>query len=1137
MIKPNIALAFLLTGLLAACGGDSGDSVVPETGTGTGTGGGTTGGDTDSGGGDAEVAIPPSLQIGAGEGVGFTPGVISFATVSASSTDLDVTVSITDKNNASAPVTGNYRGVFTATCLTPVNGTETIIQNSSSITKRFKNVSGCVTDTIGVTVYAYGATTAIGTATGTINNSTPSVETPQPALGSGSGASFRDGQIATAGYSVVAGSGLAVSISAVDKNKGNALLSGNYAYKFTSDCEAAGTAEFTSKTSLLRSGSGATEYININCTDSDTITAYLFAPGVDTTDNTLALDAATLVIKTAAPKLGFGVGADFVAGVLSGADSLEGSDSLELVANVVNPLSNNAEITADNYEVKWSSSCDTGQFTLPQQNLEQEIRTRYTANCLGPNTLTLVLYERSKPAVVLASATKDVVVSLGVEPKLGYGVGVGVVGAFAENTLNITPATLAAGGTALITANIVDENNAYALVSNKAFGVTIASACAAEGRAAFTEAEKIVFQGEARFSYNALGCVGTDNLTVSLYAVTDGAIDRARLLKTVSGSITVSKAEIGAILSAEISEQRLSVTSIANRLLPLQSRVSFKVADKNGDPVANQEVRFSLTSAAGGISLTESADITDADGTVTALVNSGTTHAITSVMAETTTATGDILKTSSLPISVTTGYPDQNSFSISIDTFNPGAYGVDGETVNVTVRAADYFQNPVPDGTQINFTAESGSITSSCLTADGACSVVWTSQGARPGEMDPLLKRVNEADAFITANSIVGMTTILAYAEGEAGFTDTNANGQFDDGEPFVHMGEAFRDDNWSNRNSWSFTTGASPDLSGSNTVEDYIDRNGDGYSLVEDATVAAATRYQGLLCSETAKGLGHCADNVHVRDQARIVQSAGRIAPIIRFFVADGSAASGYIELTDGYSYSNNVIALVQDVNGNIPANGTTASFSAGGYKIFGDSGAVPNSIGFINERADVPGFPETRGALYSMTLELDDPTKRGPLEADVSYNDIKVSSKLNIRTPPRVTLLYKANNNIDANGDGDTKDLGETFAVFSGQILSAATPSLWAVVQEPEGNPLPATVGFEVSATAGITPTPAVLVAETLFNIIASESAFPTSFGTQVRIYKFDAVVSSATNGILSVAVPYPGGRTTLDVPVSIQ
>src|SRR5690606_16723411 len=306
---------------------------------------------TADGDGDVGVTIPPSLQIGAGEGVGFTPGVISFATVSESSTDLDVTVTVTDKNNASALVSGNYRGVFAATCLTPVNGTETIIQSSSSITKRFKNESGCVTDTINVSVFAYGATTAIGSATGTINNSTPSLESPPPGLGSGAGASVRDGQIATAGYSVVAGSGLAVSISAVDKNKGIALLSGNYAYKFTSVCEAVGTAEFTSKTSLLRSGSGATEYININCTDSDTITAYLFAPGVDTTNNALALDTATLVIKTAAPKLGFGVGADFVAGVLSGADSLEGSDSLELLANVVNPLSNNAEITADNYEI------------------------------------------------------------------------------------------------------------------------------------------------------------------------------------------------------------------------------------------------------------------------------------------------------------------------------------------------------------------------------------------------------------------------------------------------------------------------------------------------------------------------------------------------------------------------------------------------------------------------------------------------------------------------------------------------------------------------------------------------------------------------------------------------------------------
>src|SRR5690606_6601605 len=108
----------------------------------------------------------------------------------------------------------------------------------------------------------------------------------------------------------------------------------------------------------------------------------------------------------------------------------------------------------------------------------------------------------------------------------------------------------------------------------------------------FTESEKIVFQGEARFSYTAQGCVDADALTVSLYAVTDGVIDKTRLLGTAIGTITVNKAEIGAILSDEISSQQLSVTSVANPLLPTQAKVSFKVVDKNGAPVADQEVRF-----------------------------------------------------------------------------------------------------------------------------------------------------------------------------------------------------------------------------------------------------------------------------------------------------------------------------------------------------------------------------------------------------------------------------------------------------------------------------------------------------------------------------------------------------------------
>src|SRR5690606_40053700 len=136
------------------------------------------------------------------------------------------------------------------------------------------------------------------------------------------------------------------------------------------------------------------------------------------------------------------------------------------------------------------------------------------------------------------------------------------------------------------------------------------------------------------------------------------------------------------------------------------------------------------------------------------------------------------ISTISLPISITTGIPDQDSFSVVADILNPGAYDVSGVTVGITAYAADQFQNPVPDGTVINFTAESGSIPSFCETDNGVCTVQWRSQAYRPGQEDDAqyasLDRVNETDPLKGGASVNGLTTILAYTIGEAGFTDSN---------------------------------------------------------------------------------------------------------------------------------------------------------------------------------------------------------------------------------------------------------------------------------------------------------------------------------------------------------------------------
>ena len=61
---------------------------------------------------------------------------------------------------------------------------------------------------------------------------------------------------------------------------------------------------------------------------------------------------------------------------------------------------------------------------------------------------------------------------------------------------------------------------------------------------------------------------------------------------------------------------------------------------------------------------------------------------------------------------ISTGIPDQNSFSLSTSIFNVEGANFDGCPSNigstVSVCLGDHFNNPVPDGTAVSFTAEGG---------------------------------------------------------------------------------------------------------------------------------------------------------------------------------------------------------------------------------------------------------------------------------------------------------------------------------------------------------------------------------------------------------------------------------------------
>ena len=147
--------------------------------------------------------------------------------------------------------------------------------------------------------------------------------------------------------------------------------------------------------------------------------------------------------------------------------------------------------------------------------------------------------------------------------------------------------------------------------------------------------------------------------------------------------------------------------------------------------ISGVTVNFSLNTAVGGITLVSPTGISDAFGFVYADITSGTVATPVRVTASVTTATVTI-STQSDQLVVTTGTPDQTSFSLTATSLNIEGWNYDGATTTLTTRLSDHFNNPVPDGTAVSFIAETGQIVGSCFVSSGGCSVDLTSSGLRP---------------------------------------------------------------------------------------------------------------------------------------------------------------------------------------------------------------------------------------------------------------------------------------------------------------------------------------------------------------------------------------------------------------------
>ena len=454
-------------------------------------------------------------------------------------------------------------------------------------------------------------------------------------------------------------------------------------------------------------------------------------------------------------------------------------------------------------------------------------------------------------------------------------------GTFVGGQANVAVANLSAGGTTEITVNLVDVNGNTATDN---LVVNFTSPCAADGTATLGTGITSV-GGQVVSTYVANGCVGSDvvRATVTLSDSTTA---------TATGTVVVAQESIGSIsfISAVPTQIGLEGTGGSET-----SRVTFRVLGAAGGAIQDATVNFALNSTTGGLTLSTTTAQSNSQGDVSTIVNTGS---IATSVRVTATEMSTNVSTQSSQLTVSTGIPDFNSFSVSALPHNPEGLDIDNIQSTFSILAADIFNNPAPEGTSISFYAEGGAIDPFCtLDASGACSVTWRSQSPRPAN---------------------GRVTILASVIGNESFIDANGNGRFDDGEVFTDLGEAFADhDENGVHDAGEFFVDFGP-----SGTPDGIRNPADG-------------QYNGVLCADAAT---QCSTDRSVVISGSIVMSMSSstaidpvlLNPLTGQFLANGT--------TLDINTISSVVLVATDRNGNSMPGGTTVTASVDtGYTIAG--------------------------------------------------------------------------------------------------------------------------------------------------------------------------------------------------------
>jgi len=443
---------------------------------------------------------------------------------------------------------------------------------------------------------------------------------------------------------------------------------------------------------------------------------------------------------------------------------------------------------------------------------------------------------------------------------------------FVKGQADISLAQISAGGTSVVSVSIVDDQGH---LYTEPVDVNFSSGCSGLATPTATLSSPVTTSnGVATSTYLAKGCVGDDPIHATANA---GGISLS-----ANTSVNVLPADVGSIEFVSATPANIALLGTGALGGSESSTVVFKVLDTNSNPVNNQVVNFALNTNVGGIKLNPSSATTDNNGLVQTVINSGTVATSVRVLASIDGSSPLIASQSSVLV-VSTGIPDQDSFSLSADVLNPEGWDIDGSSVKVTARLADAFNNPVPDGTAVTFTTEGGAIEPSCVTVNGACTVTWHSQLPRPTGKELITEGHSPEVKNTMGQKYGGRATILATAIGEESFPDLNGNGRFDASEMAAFAGknvsgapydlkEAFVDHNedgfYNPDSAEAAMAPADPNNSNSGALEEFIDFNNDGVFSQNDG------KYNGVLCSIPAHSGCSSQKSINVRGSLVVVMS-----------------------------------------------------------------------------------------------------------------------------------------------------------------------------------------------------------------------------------------------------------------------